>query len=115
MQPERLCAHAGCDSTEHLTLELIGPGPGPAGIAARIPGPMEGFVMPCERFGGAIVCSPSGPYFYKGIYWEWHPYFGPHPIYKKTLQPWAKVPDHVWTKAASFAREANREQFLVEA
>lgn len=70
--------------------------------------------MTCERLGGAILCGPSGPYFYKGIYWEWHKYLGPHPIYKKTRQPWNKVPNHVWSKASDFAREANKEQFLVK-
>ena len=30
----------------YLTPELSGPGPGPAGSTARIPGPLEGFVMP---------------------------------------------------------------------
>ena len=69
--------------------------------------------MTCRYIGNAIVCGPRGPYLYKGIYWEWHSFCGPHPINKKTLEPWKKVPNHVWAIANEFAREPDKEQFLV--
>jgi hypothetical protein len=69
--------------------------------------------MPCRNYNGFIVCEPDGPYKYCGIYWEYHPFFGPHPIYAKNGQPWKRVPNYVWKIADNFVKELDRSQFLV--
>jgi hypothetical protein len=69
--------------------------------------------MPCTRINGGFLCGPSGPYEYEGTLLELHSYHGPHPIRRRDLEPWGRVPAKVWEKMTRFMQEPDKSKFLI--
>lgn len=77
--------------------------------------------MPCDRFGGAIICYRNQykfPHNGRTYYFEVHPYCGPMPLKcvgREWYEPRKNVPSGFWDAYSKFENlsEVEKKRFIL--